>query len=90
MKKTLKLRSGAVIPCIDPQTAERKNYLSRFDLNRLHLMPSGEPVAFSENEDGSVKYYFDSERIVEAPPELWYANDTKKEKYIQQFFFLIN
>ena len=82
MKKTLKLRSGTVIPCIDPSTAEKKNYLSRYELNHLHLMPAGEPVAFSDNEDGSVKYYFDSERIVEAPPELWYVTDTKKEKYI--------
>ena len=82
LKKTLKLRSGAVIPCIDPQTAEKKNYLSRFQMGRLHLMPAGEPVAFSENSDGSVKYYFDSERIIEAPPELWFAPDTKKETYV--------
>jgi DNA polymerase-3 subunit epsilon len=34
-------------------------------------MPSGEPVAFSENNDGTVKYYFTSENIVEAPPEAW-------------------
>ena len=82
MKKTLKLRSGAVIPCVEPSTAEKKNYLSRYDLGRLHLMPAGEPIAFSENEDGSVKYYFDSERVVEAPPELWYGSDSKKEKYV--------
>ena len=82
MKNSLKLRSGAVIPCIEPSTAEKKNYLSRYELNRLHLMPSGEPVAYSQNEDGSVKYYFDSERVIEAPPELWYVSDTKKEKYV--------
>ncbi len=82
LKKTLKLRSGATIPCIEKITAEKKNYLSRVELNRLHLMPDGEPVAFTENEDGSVKYFFDSEHVVEAPPELWYVTDTKKEKYI--------
>ena len=82
LKNSLKLRSGAVIPCIEPSTAEKKNYLSRYELNRLHLMPSGEPVAYSQNEDGSVKYYFDSERVIEAPPELWYVSDTKKEKYV--------
>ena len=57
MKTTLKLRSGNTIPCIDPNTAQKKNYLSRNEINQLHLMPSGEPVAFSENVDGSVKYY---------------------------------
>lgn len=85
MKTTLKLRSGVVIPAIDPKTAQKKNYLSRTELNQLHLMPSGEPVAFTENEDGSVKYYFDSEHITEAPPELWYAaGGLKTEKYVLQ------
>ena len=83
MRTTLKLRSGVVIPCIDPKTAQKKNYLSRTELGKLHLMPAGEPVAFSENEDGSVKYYFDSEHLTEAPPELWYAaSGLKTEKYV--------
>ena len=83
MKTTLKLRSGNSIPCIDPNTAQKKNYLSRNEINQLHLMPSGEPVAFSENADGSVRYYFDSEALVEAPPELWYAaSGIKTEKYV--------
>ena len=83
MKTTLKLRSGLVIPCIDRNTAQKKNYLSRNEINQLHLMPSGEPVDFTENEDGSVRYYFDSENLVEAPPELWYtASGVKTEKYL--------
>ena len=83
MKTTLKLRSGAVIPCIDPSDAKKKSYLSRNEINQLHLMPSGEPIAFSENEDGSVKYYFSSENLVEAPPENWYAaSGVKPEKYV--------
>lgn len=78
MKTNLKLRSGVVIPCIDESTAAAKRYLSRNELNMLHLMPSGDPVAFSNNEDGSIKCYFDSDHIVEAPPELWYTEDNKK------------
>ena len=82
MKTTLKLRSGATISCIDEATAAKKRYLTRSELDMLHLMPSGDPVAFANNEDGSVKYFFDSEHIVEAPPEHWYQEESgKKEKH---------
>lgn len=82
LKTTVKLRSGISVPAIDPSTAEKKNYLSRSDLFTLHLMPSGDPVAFSDNADGSIKFYFDSRSITEAPPELWYAeNPRAKETY---------
>ena len=80
MKTNLKLRSGVVIPCIDESTAAAKRYLSRNELNMLHLMPSGDPVAFTNNDDGSIKCFFDSEHIVEAPPELWYGSDSKKNE----------
>ena len=80
MKTTLKLRSGVTIPCIDESTASKKRYLSRSELNLLHLMPLGDPVAFSNNEDGSIKCFFDSEHIVEAPPEYWYANENGKNE----------
>ena len=81
MKTSLKLRSGVTIPAIDISTVKKKNYLSRSDLDLLHLMPGGEPVAFIENADGTVKYYFDADNIVEAPPESWYSkSNVKSEK----------
>lgn len=73
MKTAMKLRSGATIPHMTPADAEKKNYLTRSILNRMHLMPAGDPAAFDENEDGSITYFFDPTRVVEAPPELWYA-----------------
>ena len=73
MKATMKLRSGATIPQMTPAEAERKNYLTRPILNKMHLMPAGDPVAYEQNEDGSITYFFDPARVVEAPPELWYA-----------------
>lgn len=79
MKEAMKLRSGATIPHITPADAERKNYLTRTVLNRMHLMPTGDPAAYDENEDGSIVYYFDPTRVVEAPPELWYAPTQKTE-----------
>ncbi len=79
MKTDMKLRSGAVIPHITLTDAEKRNYLTRNVLNRMHLMPMGDPAAFDENADGSITYFFDPTRVVEAPPELWYAPTQKSE-----------
>ncbi len=78
MRTSIKLRSGATIPAVDISTAKKKNYLSRSDLGVLHLMAQGDPVAFTENADGTVKYYFDAASIVEAPPETWFAGPSEK------------
>ena len=75
----MKLRSGATIPQISAPEAEQKRYLTRNVLNKMHLMPAGDPIAFDENTDGSITYYFDPSRVVEAPPELWYAPAQKTE-----------
>ena len=66
MKTDMKLRSGATIPQLSPQDAERRNYLTRDVLNRMHLMPVGDPAAFLENEDGSITYFFDPARVAGA------------------------
>ena len=79
LKTDMKLRSGATIPHLSPADAERHNYLTRDVLNRMHLMPVGDPAAFLENEDGSITYFFDPTRVAEAPPELWYAPNQKTE-----------
>lgn len=78
-ENTLKLRSGATIRKITPEKAREKNYLTRAVLQQMHLVPSGDPVAFDTTEDGSVIYYFDPERVCEAPPEQWYYPRAKKE-----------
>jgi hypothetical protein len=53
----MKLRSGATIPHLSVQEAEQKHYLTRNILNKMHLMPSGDPIAYWENADGSITYY---------------------------------
>ncbi len=73
LKQTMKLRSGVSIPQITLSEAEQKHYLTRPVLNKMHLMPSGDPIAYDENTDGSITYFFDPSRVVEAPPELWYS-----------------
>ena len=79
MKATMKLRSGATIPQMSAEDAQKKNYLTREVLNRMHLMPAGDPAAYDENEDGSITYFFNPTAVVEAPPELWYAPAQKSE-----------
>lgn len=79
MENTLTLRSGATIHRISPEKAKEKNYLTRAILGQMHLAPSGDPVAFDKNPDGSIIYYFDPERVTEAPPEQWYYPRARKE-----------
>ena len=73
LKEIVKTRSGAPIPQITPEQAESRHYLTRSLLSRMHLIPEGDPIAYTTAEDGSVIYYFDPQRVVEAPPETWYA-----------------
>lgn len=75
----MRLKSGAMIPQISRKAAESKNYLTRNTLNMMHLMPSGDPVAYDIAPDGSIVYYFDPMRVSEAPPELWYGNHEGRE-----------
>jgi len=75
----MRLKSGTMIPRVDRKTAESKNYLTRNILNMMHLLPTGEPVAYDEAADGTVIYYFDPMRVSEAPPDLWYGDKREKE-----------
>lgn len=75
----MQLRSGIKIKEIDRAEANNKNYLTRQSLSQMHLIPSGDPVAFEITEDGSVIYYFDPQHVSEAPIEMWYAPRAKKD-----------
>ena len=79
MKNEMKLRSGAVIRQICSLEADNKNYLTRHTLSQMHLMPSGEPIAYDIAPNGDIIYYFDPERVVEAPPENWYFPNSRKD-----------
>ena len=80
MNNTMKLKSGATIPHLTRAEADKKNYLTRGVLTQMHLMPNGDPAAFDTAEDGSIIYYFDPNKVVEAPPEQWYFPRAKKEE----------
>ena len=79
MKNEMKLRSGATIRQISGADADRKNYLTRQTLSQMHLMPSGDPIAYDVAPDGDIIYYFDPSRVVEAPPETWYFPTARKD-----------
>ena len=75
----MKLRSGVTIYQTCAPDADKKNYLTRQTLSQMHLMPSGDPVAFDVAPDGDIIYYFDPARVVEAPPETWYFPNARKD-----------
>ena len=75
----MQLRSGVTIHEISKDEANSKNYLTRQALTKMHLMPSGEPIAFEIAPDGNIIYYFAPDKVVEAPPEMWYAPRAKVE-----------
>lgn len=79
MKDAIQLRSGTSIPRMCRRDAEAKKYLTRQSLTLMHLMPKGEPVAYDLSPDGNIVYYFDPERVTEAPPETWYSPRSRKE-----------
>jgi len=79
LKNEMTLRSGAKIRQVGSEEANKKNYLTRQTLSKMHLMPSGEPIAYDITADGQIIYYFDPARVVEAPPENWYFPKAKHD-----------
>ena len=74
-RKQYGTESGAergTLPCLTAKEAEKRGYLSDDLLNRLHLAPTGAPVAISQGENGETVYYYDAGHVTEAAPELWY------------------
>lgn len=80
MRTSINLRPGITIPCLSKSTAEAKNYLTRNDLNKLHLKPTALPCAFSENSDESVTFYFSPDNVEEAEPEKWHFSYSKSDR----------
>lgn len=85
MSNSETMNAGSRIPCLSPEEAERRHYLSLDLLNLMHLAPVGEPVACAVGKDGRTVYYFDPNRVVEADPELWYrsANEPRETQTLE-------
>lgn len=72
LKEVLKIRPDVALPVISAEQAEAKKYLSQETLDRMHLMPQGDPIATVLSPSGEQILYFDPSRVAEAPPERWY------------------
>jgi len=79
LETTLDMVEGLNIPRMTAEEADRRRYLSKALLDRMHLSPVGQPVAYDVAEDGSITYYFDPARVTETPPEKWYRGAIQKE-----------
>ena len=60
------------LPTLTAEQAEARHYLSDELLRRMHLEPKGDPSARVVAPDGSVRFYYDPQRVREAAPESWY------------------
>jgi len=78
LETTLDMSPGLSIPRVTAEEADRRRYLSRALLDRMHLSPVGDPVAYDVAEDGSITYYYDPARVTETPPEQWYRGTVEK------------
>ena len=79
MNDYIKLRSGATIKRLGAEEANKHKYLTRHVLSKMHLVPTGEPVAYDVAPDGNIIYYFDPSRVEEASPDTWYFPRAKRE-----------
>lgn len=80
MKDTVKLRSGATVTQTGAHAAQSGNLLDRTTIRMMHLTPSGNPVAYSQFNDGSIKIWFDSDSVAEEDPESWYNPEGRQEE----------
>ena len=77
MNDTLKTDSGRNLPEITKKEADARRLLSRATLTQMHLIPTAGPVAFERNAGSSITYFFDPNRVKEAPPEQWFDPTAK-------------
>jgi hypothetical protein len=55
LKPSVKTRSGASIPCLTKKEAAARNLLTREELYEIHLLPVGEPAAYSYVDENQVE-----------------------------------
>ncbi len=67
-----------LIPQISPDEARSRGLLSATLLRRMHLEPTGDPVARVTEENGIERYYYHPQRVREATPANWYQKPAEK------------
>ncbi|MBP3396335.1 MAG: 3'-5' exonuclease [Clostridia bacterium] len=67
-------------PCISRRDAERRSLLTEEELLKMHLQPTADPVACITKSDGTVVYYYNPNKVKEAPPAHWYERPTAPKR----------
>lgn len=59
------------LPRIGQNEAQKRGLVDGDTLQKMHLMPTAAPVAFTPGDNGDAVYYFHPDKVTEAPPERW-------------------
>jgi len=73
VNEKLVIHSGKSIPMAGGKGAP-KSCLTRAELRTIHLMPTADPVCYTKNADGSLKFYFSPDNVTVTPAEIWYSD----------------
>ena len=73
MDTTITKSQKHTVPLISPKQAQQRHLLSEESLQKMRLVPCGAPVARAALKDGAVTYYFDPNKVKEAPPNYKYG-----------------
>ncbi len=76
--QSIKLNSGKTVNAVKGDHSPNAA-LTRTELAVLHLMPTGDPVAFTYIGEGKVRFYFNPDNVTTTPPELWYPEESSEE-----------
>ncbi len=72
------------VPLITKEAAARRHLLSEESLRRMRLMPLGAPVAHTLDENGAATYYFDPNKVKEAPQGYRYGKPLSERPLREQ------
>lgn len=75
----LVIHSGKTVPLAGGKGAP-KSYLTRSELRTIHLMPTADPVCYTKNDDGSIKFYFSPDNVTVTPAEIWYSDSAENHE----------
>ena len=64
-------RDTAELTSISRGEAQKRGLVDGETLQKMHLMPTADPVAFAADERGDTVYYYHPDHVKEAPPERW-------------------
>ena len=71
---------NTALPRISKREAEKRSLLTEEALSRMHLQPTGTPIACTVCGDGNIIYYYNPNKVKEAPLSHWYEKRLRKKE----------